>query len=86
MTLDSNAAGQNGQNGNGTNGTPRTKVCVYCGASAGSNPAHLEAARQLGKAMAANNIDLGTLFIWSPQYVATKLIAKTQYMEAELSA
>lgn len=39
---------------------PRTKICVYCGAAGGSSPAHMEAARQLGRVMAANNIDLGT--------------------------
>lgn len=44
----------NTSNGN----TPRTKICVYCGAGAGSNPAHLEAARALGRAMAEKNIDL----------------------------
>ncbi|KAI9898568.1 hypothetical protein N3K66_006928 [Trichothecium roseum] len=43
---------------NGTNGAPRTKICVYCGASSGSSPAHMEAARQLGRVMAENNIDL----------------------------
>jgi len=37
---------------------PRTKICVYCGAAGGSSPAHMEAARQLGRVMAANNIDL----------------------------
>lgn len=47
-----------GQNG-ASNGTPRTKVCVYCGSSGGSNPAHMEAARQLARVMAANDIDLG---------------------------
>lgn len=50
-----------GQNGSAAlNGgvAPRTKICVYCGASAGS-PAHMEMARQLARAMAANNIDLG---------------------------
>lgn len=42
-----------------TNGSPkRTKICVYCGASAGNNPIYLEAARQLARAMAANNIGL----------------------------
>lgn len=41
-------------------GSPkRTKICVYCGASAGNNPVYLEAARQLARAMAANNIGLG---------------------------
>ncbi|KAJ3538104.1 hypothetical protein NM208_g6047 [Fusarium decemcellulare] len=38
--------------------TPRTKICVYCGACPGASPAHLEAARALARAMAANNIDL----------------------------
>ncbi|GAB1314347.1 hypothetical protein MFIFM68171_04557 [Madurella fahalii] len=38
--------------------TKRTKICVYCGASAGHNPAHVEAARALARAMAANNIGL----------------------------
>ncbi|PHH90723.1 hypothetical protein CDD83_2828 [Cordyceps sp. RAO-2017] len=41
-----------------SNGVPRTKICVYCGASAGSSPAHMEMARQLARVMAANNIDL----------------------------
>jgi predicted Rossmann-fold nucleotide-binding protein len=37
----------------------RTKICVYCGSSAGNDPAHVEAARALARAMAANNIALG---------------------------
>ncbi|KAI0517643.1 hypothetical protein F5B22DRAFT_645825 [Xylaria bambusicola] len=37
---------------------PQTKICVYCGASAGKGPRHIEAARALGKAMADNNIGL----------------------------
>ncbi|KAF1854282.1 hypothetical protein Lal_00012501 [Lupinus albus] len=41
------------------NGHPRTKICVYCGAAPGASPAHIEAARALGRAMAENNIDLG---------------------------
>ncbi|KAF3356507.1 Bifunctional cytokinin biosynthesis protein like [Verticillium longisporum] len=40
------------------NGTKRTKICVYCGASAGLKPTHMEAARALAKIMAENNIDL----------------------------
>ncbi|KAK3997472.1 hypothetical protein QBC44DRAFT_314876 [Cladorrhinum sp. PSN332] len=36
----------------------RTKIAVYCGASAGFNSAHVEAARALARAMAANNIGL----------------------------
>ncbi|CAH0058923.1 unnamed protein product [Clonostachys solani] len=55
MTSDTQPSGQNGHS---SNGAPRAKVCVYCGANAGSSPLHLEAARELGRAMAANNIDL----------------------------
>ncbi|KAK0626647.1 lysine decarboxylase family [Immersiella caudata] len=36
----------------------RTKICVYCGAHPGSKPEHLQAARALAEAMAANNICL----------------------------
>ncbi|RYO86734.1 hypothetical protein DL762_000568 [Monosporascus cannonballus] len=36
----------------------QTKICVYCGSSAGKNSAHLQAARELGKLMAENNIKL----------------------------
>ena len=42
-----------------TNMTARTKICVYCGASPGASPAHMEAARNLARAMATKNIDLG---------------------------
>lgn len=38
-----------------------TKICVYCGSSPGSKPEHMEAARQLARVMAANNIQLGEL-------------------------
>ncbi|OAA36306.1 lysine decarboxylase-like protein [Metarhizium rileyi] len=41
-----------------TNDTPRAKICVFCGSSYGANPAHMEAARQLGRVMAGNDIDL----------------------------
>ena len=37
----------------------QTKICVYCGSSSGSDPAHIEAARELGRLMAENNIGLG---------------------------
>ncbi|KAI1504147.1 hypothetical protein F5X99DRAFT_52391 [Biscogniauxia marginata] len=37
---------------------PRTKICVYCGASSGTSPAHMQAARELGKALGENNIAL----------------------------
>jgi len=33
-------------------------ICVYCGSSAGIDPAHIEAARQLGQALAQRNIGL----------------------------
>ncbi|KAK1835857.1 hypothetical protein QBC39DRAFT_129064 [Podospora conica] len=36
----------------------RVKICVYCGASAGFKPAHMEAARALARVMAAHNIGL----------------------------
>ncbi|ORY71170.1 uncharacterized protein BCR38DRAFT_479689 [Pseudomassariella vexata] len=39
--------------------TPRkTKICVYCGSSKGKSAAHMQAARDLGKIMAENNIGL----------------------------
>jgi len=37
----------------------QTKICVYCGAHPGRKSEHLEAARALAQAMAANNIGLG---------------------------
>ncbi|KAL2167177.1 hypothetical protein VTG60DRAFT_1632 [Thermothelomyces hinnuleus] len=36
----------------------RTKICVYCGSSPGNKPEHVEAARELARLMAANNIAL----------------------------
>ncbi|KAH8821420.1 hypothetical protein F5884DRAFT_767759 [Xylogone sp. PMI_703] len=35
-----------------------TRICVFCGASPGKSPAHLEAARSLAKVMHENNIHL----------------------------
>lgn len=50
----------NGTTTNGTNGVQRrAKICVYCGASPGFKPQHMEAARELARIMAENNIDLG---------------------------
>jgi uncharacterized protein (TIGR00730 family) len=37
---------------------PPRKLCVYCGSGTGRNPAYVEAARTLGKAMAASEIGL----------------------------
>ncbi|KAK4213331.1 hypothetical protein QBC37DRAFT_173493 [Rhypophila decipiens] len=42
----------------GSNLNKPTRICVYCGASPGADKAHLEAARDLARAMAANNIQL----------------------------
>ena len=38
--------------------SPARKLCVYCGSGSGRNPAYVEAARALGKAMAAADIGL----------------------------
>lgn len=35
------------------------KICVYCGSSTGKNPIYMEAARELARVMAANDIGLG---------------------------
>jgi hypothetical protein len=51
--LSANSANQTNDN------DKRTKICVYCGSSPGHNPAHMEAARQLARVMAANDIALG---------------------------
>lgn len=34
-------------------------VCVFCGASSGSSPAHIEAARSLGRLIAEKDMKLG---------------------------
>jgi hypothetical protein len=34
------------------------RVCVFCGSSAGTNPVHLEAAREVGRALAARGVGL----------------------------
>jgi predicted Rossmann-fold nucleotide-binding protein len=39
----------------------KVKICVYCGSAPGKDPAHIEAARELGKLMAENDIELGKL-------------------------
>lgn len=40
-------------------GVPRTKICVFCGSAGGNSPKYMEAARNLGRALAERNIDLG---------------------------
>ncbi|KAF4542903.1 Lysine decarboxylase-like protein [Lasiodiplodia theobromae] len=37
---------------------PRPVICVFCGASSGTSPKHLEAARSLAQALHANNMRL----------------------------
>src|SRR6187397_599183 len=34
------------------------KICVYCGSGPGTDPAYIEAARELGKTLAQNRIGL----------------------------
>ncbi|KAK8135871.1 hypothetical protein PG984_003811 [Apiospora sp. TS-2023a] len=36
----------------------KVKICVYCGSAKGNDPAHMQAARDLGKLMAENDISL----------------------------
>ncbi|KAJ0117059.1 lysine decarboxylase family protein [Diaporthe amygdali] len=43
---------------NGPTEQRQTKICVYCGASPGNKPEHMESARQLARVMAAHNIGL----------------------------
>ncbi|EFX06406.1 lysine decarboxylase-like protein [Grosmannia clavigera kw1407] len=42
--------------GNGSK--PRAKIGVFCGSSSGTNPAYVEAAQALGRALAEHDIDL----------------------------
>ncbi|EFY89960.1 hypothetical protein J3458_001326 [Metarhizium acridum] len=60
MSSNTPTAGRNGTaTTNGiSNSTPRARICVFCGSSGGTSPAHMKAARQLGRVMAENNIDL----------------------------
>lgn len=39
----------------------RRKICVFCGSSSGANPAYIEAAQALARALAEQDIDLGIL-------------------------
>lgn len=39
-------------------GTTMTSVCVFCGSASGTNPAFAEAARELGRALAAQGLTL----------------------------
>lgn len=43
---------------NMSNGAPKTVICVFCGASPGTTPDHLAAARALGEVLHKNNISL----------------------------
>lgn len=40
------------------NAQKKVKICVYCGSAPGKSPEHIEAARELGKVMAENDISL----------------------------
>lgn len=51
----------------------RTKICVYCGSSPGNKPEHVEAARELARLMAANNIALGKFLAGSLPFSYTPL-------------
>lgn len=53
------ATPQSGLENNIPHAQRKRKICVYCGSSAGKKPEHLEAARQLAKVMADNDIGLG---------------------------
>ncbi|OLN84964.1 LOG family protein [Colletotrichum chlorophyti] len=57
-TTNSSTTNSNGTNGIANGVRRRTKICVYCGASPGFKPQHMEAARELARIMAENNIDL----------------------------
>ncbi len=61
------------------NAPRRTKICVYCGSSPGTDPAHMEAARALANAMADRNIALvyggGTVGLMGE--VARTLVARS---------
>lgn len=46
----------------------RTVLCVYCGASDGNKLVHMEAARELARLMAANDMHLG----WHPKTYLTQ--------------
>ncbi|KAH8761360.1 hypothetical protein BGZ57DRAFT_769665 [Hyaloscypha finlandica] len=41
-----------------TSRSPKIKICVFCGASPGTSPAHMEAARSLAHVFAAHNVSL----------------------------
>lgn len=47
------------ESGSATFTPKKTKICVYCGSSPGNNPVYMQAARDLAKVMADNNIGLG---------------------------
>ncbi|CAL3966137.1 hypothetical protein PZA11_002893 [Diplocarpon coronariae] len=55
---DENLAPSRTLNTTGADAAPRTKICVFCGASSGNSPAHMEAARALATAFHAHNISL----------------------------
>lgn len=60
MSTTANSPDSNGRAPNGSTTSPPTGavVCVFCGASPGTSPAHLSAARDLAHLFHANNISL----------------------------
>ncbi|CAK7272002.1 hypothetical protein SEPCBS57363_004910 [Sporothrix epigloea] len=46
------------ESGSAASTPKKTKICVYCGSSPGKNPVYMQAARDLAKVMADNNIGL----------------------------
>jgi hypothetical protein len=67
--------------GNGSR--PRAKIGVFCGSSSGANPAYIEAAQALGRALAEQDIDLGTHFVqihtYSPQEKTNPLLRSRNF-------
>lgn len=70
VTMESGGASPMPPSGTSASNIPleqrKTKICVYCGSSPGTKPEHMEAARQLARVMAANNIGLGESHTPSP--------------------
>jgi hypothetical protein len=69
---------------------PRAKIGVFCGASNGTNPAYVEAAQALGRALAEQDIDLSMLFTSANLFLLRKTIfantTKLQFMAVAQSA
>lgn len=64
----------------------KTKICVYCGSSPGKNPVYMQAARDLARVMAENNIGLGRSPFTLPASFFASPTKTSQYTAAEPSA